>query len=194
MKTLRYITNHNISKSLNESVSDNIFDENAFKEAAAYALSQLDDLDVALGLKQINAKRPLDLIETGRAIADAMNDWCRDHEFDEDAWREFGSVEDVFFSDDTEESELKESAGDVNDEIRKMCFNAAYNYVLSRMSPKNTSTMSELNYAFFCGWNNTEFNAVGEDKDIYNEAYTLGKTAKEINSYQDFIDYLSIEY
>lgn len=202
MKTLRYVSDFDINKRLNE--SQRVFDESSFKLAAAYALRQLSDLDTANALDQIGQKRPLHLIEAGSNIANAMCNWCEEHGYDCDAWRDFGDEEDVFFSDDPGllDESINKDADDstVNnmekEEYRKMCYNASYNFVLSKMPINNIDTMNELNYAFYLGFNSKEFDtkSLGIDKDICEEAYSLGKVAAELNSYTAFIDYLTCEY
>ena len=74
--------------------------EQDYKEAATYAVgseSHLERWQIDKGMKAIEERRPLpyDVQDT---ILYYMDEWCMEQGFDEDAWMEWGSPEDIFLN------------------------------------------------------------------------------------------------
>lgn len=72
-----------------------------FNEACMYANSQLEEWQIEQALEIMNKWRcSLDMASPSASdtITDAMDEWCRDHDLDQDEWLEWGCEEDVFFN------------------------------------------------------------------------------------------------
>lgn len=191
-----------MSESMNEELSDQKFTKACFKKAAAYALSCLTDTETDYALERFNSGYAIHTLhEIAEKISDAMSEWCEEGGFDPDAWRNFGNVDDVFFSDgndDDDDYEMSDAPGtqdaDVSDNVRKECYNIAYNLVLSKMPAKNSETMTRLPYAFYSGYMAMNYDISGEDAEVYKEANRLGAMARKLSNVQNFMHWLEIEY
>ena len=73
--------------------------EQQFNEACRYANEQLDDVEEELALRSLVSTHTLRK-DIATKIADAMDEWCRDNDLNEDDWREWGSEDDVFFNEE----------------------------------------------------------------------------------------------
>lgn len=72
-----------------------------FNEACRYANSQLEEWQIEQALENMNKWRcSFDMASPSASdtITDAMDEWCRDHDLDQDEWLEWGCEEDVFFN------------------------------------------------------------------------------------------------
>lgn len=68
-----------------------------FNEACMYANSQLEEWQIQEALDFISLRMPMPA-NTEDIITDAMDEWCRDHDIEQDEWLEWGCEEDVFFN------------------------------------------------------------------------------------------------
>lgn len=199
MKTLRFVSN---TKHINEDLSSQRFTKACFKKAAAYALSSLTDTETDYALDRFNSGYAIrTLHEIAGKISDAMSEWCEESGFDPDAWRNYGDVDDVFFSDSDDNDDEPEildepdtQDADISDNVRKECYNIAYNLVLSKMPTKNPETMTRLPYAFYSGYMAMNYGVSGDDAEVYKEANKLGAAARNLGSVQNFMHWLEAEY
>lgn len=67
-----------------------------YREAAAFAVSELTDEQIDRSWDEIEKRRPLPY-DVSWALYNYMNEWCDDHFIEDESWMDFGDTQDVFF-------------------------------------------------------------------------------------------------
>lgn len=199
MKTLRYVD----KKHINE--NSRPFTEEDFRKAAIYANGKLSEYDTDRAIEHYNSGRPLRTFwRVSDKLTAGMNEWCEQNGFNSNDWTMFGDVNKVFFADGEDEDApragrklTEEISNAIDDDLRKECYNVAYNMVLSaQMEGMGREALIGVTRCFDDGFNGISFGPVTNtpNEAVFKEANRLGSVAKQLGNVRKFMDYIETEY